>query len=103
MALSAVEQGRQRQRPQDTPKQQSGREDSERHQGPTYIGAAAATPVVDTPSSLEKSVMALSEKLVIPGTREWNTHNLAQRCAADAASAAAAGGLVAPLITMIDQ
>jgi len=37
------------------------------------------------------------------GTTEWNTKNLGRRLAVDAASAATAGGLVAPIITMIDK
>lgn len=47
-------------------------------------------------SSLDKTAAAAK-------TKSWNTHNLGLRLAADAAAAATAGVLVAPLITMIDK
>jgi hypothetical protein len=37
------------------------------------------------------------------GERTWNTHKLGLRVGADALSAASAGVLVAPVITMIDK
>ena len=45
--------------------------------------------------------MAIGDKLVIEQKR--NTKNLSSRFAVDAACAATAGGLVAPLITIVDQ
>lgn len=37
------------------------------------------------------------------GGKVWNTANLGSRLAFDAACAATAGGLVAPLITIVDK
>lgn len=45
----------------------------------------------------QERVMKVAEKT------EWNTKHLGQRIGADAASAASAGVLVAPLITTIDR
>jgi len=42
-------------------------------------------------------------ELLAKTQQEWNTKNLGSRLAADGASAAAAGALVAPIITMIDK
>lgn len=36
-------------------------------------------------------------------SKQWNTHNLGKRLTVDLASAAAAGGLVAPIISVIDK
>jgi hypothetical protein len=44
----------------------------------------------------ESPAKAMAEK-------KWNTKNLGSRMAVDAACAATAGGLVAPLISMIDK
>lgn len=35
--------------------------------------------------------------------RKWNTRNLGQRLAVDAACAASAGFLVAPIVSMVDK
>jgi len=42
-------------------------------------------------------------KLAEKERQQWNTRHLGSRMAVDAACAVSAGGLVAPLITMIDK
>ncbi|KAK3645677.1 hypothetical protein LTR56_003722 [Elasticomyces elasticus] len=61
---------------------------------------AYAAPVVDTIPGLKAKVNGL--KLADKET-SWNTQNLGSRLAVDVACAVSAGGLVAPLITMIDK
>ena len=60
-----------------------------------------APAVVDTQSvpNLKKVGISVKEK----EPKQWNTKNLSSRLAVDAASAATAGGLVAPIITVIDK
>ena len=60
-----------------------------------------AAPVVDTDMGAVMHKVGLKKKE--QKTEEWNTSNLASRLAVDAMCAAAAGGLVAPLITIIDK
>jgi len=57
--------------------------------------------VVGTPSALMPSnVAAVQEKEM---KQQWNTKNLTQRLAVDVGSAAAAGSLIAPIVSMIDR
>lgn len=42
-------------------------------------------------------------RIVEKEKREWNTKNIGSRMGVDAACAATAGGLVSPIITMIDK
>ena len=62
---------------------------------------AQAPAVVDTQAlpNLKKVGVSIKEK----EPKQWNTKNLSFRLAVDAASAATAGGLVAPIITVIDK
>lgn len=64
---------------------------------------AAAAPVVDT----EGTAWGIGSKLAVKEkgekTQVWNTANLGSRLAVDAACAATAGGLVAPIITIVDR
>lgn len=64
---------------------------------------AAAAPVVDT----EGKGWGLGSKLAVKekekGSKQWNTANLGSRLTVDAACAATAGGLVAPIITIVDK
>ncbi|KAK3116733.1 hypothetical protein LTR53_002566 [Teratosphaeriaceae sp. CCFEE 6253] len=62
---------------------------------------ANAPPVMDTPPPWKAKLnqVMLTEK----EGKSWNTKNLGSRLAVDAACAVSAGGLVAPLITMIDN
>ncbi|KAK3115121.1 hypothetical protein LTR53_005852 [Teratosphaeriaceae sp. CCFEE 6253] len=62
---------------------------------------ANAPPVMDTPPPWKAKLnqVMLTEK----EGKSWNTKNLGSRLAVDAACAVSAGGLVAPLITMIDK
>jgi hypothetical protein len=62
--------------------------------------------------ALASSLMAVPESLGLPAVKNalepdkasrWNMHNLGLRAGADAASAAAAGFLVAPLVCTIDR
>jgi hypothetical protein len=48
------------------------------------------------PAPLTAATMAMEKK-------EWNTKNLGRRVAVDALAAATAGGLVAPIVSMIDK
>lgn len=66
----------------------------------------------DKSLSVSSKLLAQAEKFVVPGavtspTQEtgskWNTTNLGLRLGADAASAATASVLVAPVICVIDQ
>ncbi|KAK4893649.1 hypothetical protein LTR27_008118 [Elasticomyces elasticus] len=61
---------------------------------------AYAAPVVDTIPGLKAKVngLKLADKEI-----SWNTQNLGSRLAVDVACAVSAGGMVAPLITMIDK
>lgn len=43
------------------------------------------------------------ERLIIPDQHPWNTNRLASRLGVDAASAATAGILTCPVITVIDR
>lgn len=68
-----------------------------------------SVPVVDTPPKISLPIklngLAIKEKEApIPKEKkQWNTKNLGQRIAIDAMSAGSAGGLVAPIICMIDK
>ncbi len=63
--------------------------------------AHATAPVVDTSTARKTKVNGM--KLAEKERQQWNTRRLGSRMAVDAACAASAGGLVAPLITMIDK
>ncbi|PPJ49682.1 hypothetical protein CBER1_02164 [Cercospora berteroae] len=54
---------------------------------------ASSVPVIDTMTN------AIAEKDV----KDWNTKNLSQRLVVDAGCAAAAGALVAPIVSMVDK
>lgn len=68
---------------------------------------AAAPPVVDTAESSSWGIgnkVGVKEKSGSGGEKKaWNTANLGSRLAVDAACAATAGGLVAPIITIVDK
>ncbi|KAK1069531.1 hypothetical protein LTR12_004579 [Friedmanniomyces endolithicus] len=63
--------------------------------------AHATAPVVDTSPARKTKVNGV--KLAEKERQQWNTRHLGSRMAVDGACAASAGGLVAPLITMIDK
>ncbi|KAM5451792.1 hypothetical protein MaudCBS49596_003620 [Microsporum audouinii] len=63
--------------------------------------ANAVTPVDSRQSFLEPSLHV--PESVLGGARRWNTGNLGSRLAVDAASAATAGALICPIITIIDR
>lgn len=73
------------------------------------MGAEADVPRVLVPADTKPSLPNV--KPLIPGgsggitskKTEWNTYKIGPRVAADAAAAATAGVLVAPIITMIDK
>lgn len=75
------------------------------------MGAEAGEAPSAVPSSGQQRISDVKSKVegLLPGTaasdakREWNTKKLGPRVAADAAAAASAGVLVAPLITIIDK
>jgi len=80
------------------------------HYNQAQIGGlrAQAAPMVDTQSAWKGTVngVRIGERdgiISSSGGKEWNTKNLGGRLAVDAACAATAGGLVAPVITMIDK
>lgn len=58
------------------------------------VSAGAAAPAASVTSS---AVAVLTKQPT------WNTKNLASRLGADAVSAACAGALIAPVITIIDR
>lgn len=64
---------------------------------------ATSPPVVDTKSSSWSIAGKLGVKEKDSGQKQWNTANLGSRLAVDAACAATAGGLVAPIITIVDK
>ena len=68
------------------------------------IVEASSAPVVDTagPSIPVPWDIDIMKPLKESG-REWNTRNLGQRLAVDAACAASAGAMVAPVVSMIDR
>lgn len=70
------------------------------NEGPQRVQAHAA-PVVDTPQVWQAKIKNV--KLTEKDAQSWNTNSLGRRLAVDAACAGTAGGLVAPLITMIDK
>ena len=57
-------------------------------------------PLWDVPASLDGEVRMVEKA---PEKRDWNTKNLGRRIVADAACAATAGGLVAPVIMTVDK
>lgn len=70
--------------------------------------AAAATPLRHDGGSgiaaeAQKQVDEVAEKVGLKESRDWNTKNLARRLGVDAMCAATAGGLVAPIITIVDK
>lgn len=58
---------------------------------------------LDVGGALHKVGLKPKEKRGGMGAREWNTSNLGRRLATDALCALTAGGLVAPLITIVDK
>ncbi|WPG99553.1 putative membrane protein [Acrodontium crateriforme] len=79
------------------------------------MGAAAGEPtsvakdagVIAAAKSITLNGVRVSEREevgnIIASGKEWNTRNLGKRLTVDLASAAAAGGLVAPIISIIDK
>ncbi|KAK0284934.1 hypothetical protein LTR35_000270 [Friedmanniomyces endolithicus] len=63
--------------------------------------AHATAPVMDTSPARKTKVNGV--KLAEKERQQWNTRRLGSRMTVDAACAVSAGGLVAPLITMIDK
>lgn len=57
----------------------------------------SAQPLWDVPKKIDGVRIVEKEK------KEWNTKALGSRMAVDAACAATAGGMVAPVIAMIDK
>ena len=71
---------------------------------------ASSPPVVDTKPTWDLSsagsrgkMVNIQEKAKGVEKKEWNTKNLSSRLLVDAGSAATAGGLVAPVIMMVDK
>ena len=62
----------------------------------------AAVPVASSPR-LAVTSLAVPDRPLSSKAREWNTKSLGLRLGADAASAAMAGALVCPTITIIDR
>lgn len=77
-----------------TPRIEDGRASDQHLAGSTPF---SAKPLWEVPGRLEGVRVVEKEK------REWNTKAMGQRMMVDAACAATAGGLVAPLITTIDK
>ena len=63
---------------------------------------AAALPVVDAAVDVGDVLNKVGLKKKDEKTK-WNTQNLGRRLAVDAMCAITAGGLVAPIITMVDK
>lgn len=61
-----------------------------------------AKPTLDLKAKIN-GVRIDGVKIVEKETADWNMKSLGSRMAVDAACAATAGGMVAPLITMIDK
>lgn len=59
-----------------------------------------AKPLWDVPASIDGEIRMVERE---PEKRDWNTKNLGRRVVADAACAATAGGLVAPVIMTVDK
>ena len=70
----------------------------------TPIPTAIPQPKLPLPLPSSSKSPAMSEKDAPAATkRDWNTSKLGLRIGVDAVSAASAGSLVAPIITMIDR
>ena len=67
------------------------------------IQTAGATSHNAQPSWEIKGKKIDGVKIVEKERKEWNTKNIGSRVAVDAACAATAGGVVSPIITMIDK
>ena len=59
-----------------------------------------AKPVWDVPASLDGEIRMVEKE---SEKRDWNTKNLGRRIVTDAACAATAGGMVAPVIMTVDK
>lgn len=59
-----------------------------------------AKPLWDVPASLDGEIRMVEQE---PEKKLWNTKNLGRRIVTDAACAATAGGLVAPVIMTVDK
>ncbi|RMY67629.1 hypothetical protein D0863_07667 [Hortaea werneckii] len=59
-----------------------------------------AKPLWDVPASLDGEIRMVEQE---PEKKQWNTKNLGRRIVTDAACAATAGGLVAPVIMTVDK
>lgn len=70
-------------------------------------GSANSTAPMALEEIEKKPLMARAspklEKVAVGGERAWNTSNLGYRLGSDALAALSAGGLVAPIITVIDR
>ncbi|GBF66816.1 membrane protein [Trichophyton mentagrophytes] len=64
--------------------------------------ASSVSPVDGRQGFLEPRKLHVPET-VLGGTRRWNTGNLGSRLAVDVVSAATAGALICPMITIIDK
>lgn len=64
--------------------------------------AGAVTPVDGRQGFLEPRQLHVPET-VLGGARRWNTRDLGSRLAVDVVSAATAGALICPMITIIDK
>ena len=64
-----------------------------------------AAPVIDTKLDVEGAMSKVGLKKKENETKDgkWNTSNLGSRLGVDLMCAAAAGGLVAPIVTVIDK
>jgi hypothetical protein len=66
-------------------------------------GPSEAAPALNLPVTESLALPALQNPLESVKITKWNTQNLGLRVGADAASAAAAGLLVAPIVCTIDR
>ena len=67
------------------------------------LSVQQSPPVVDTRPLIDIPVKVPGIAIKEREPMTWNTKHLSQRVAVDVASAASAGGLVAPVIYMIDK
>lgn len=64
---------------------------------------ANAPPVLDSQPMWDLKGKISGVKISEKEKREWNTRNIGSRLAVDAMCAVTAGGLVAPIIAMLDK
>jgi hypothetical protein len=74
-------------------------------QHPVVNPQSKSTAAVETGNNSSPVGSILPSKEILPQANmpEWNTKNLGQRLAVDAACGATAGFLVAPIVSMVDK